>query len=452
MKENGKKKNRKKRGKKYIRLFFLSFLITLLLGGVGFGVYVLTHPAEKEAVSVMSDENGVEADCTSVNMDASQNDREEMVAISKNETLPETETVPETEVENDLENHLGNNTENAEKPADNYEEKLFYRDTKVSGEAELVFGGDICFYDDFALMVSYRARQEDISKCISQDLLDEIHSADVFMLNNEFVYSDRGEPLAEKAFTFRSKPENVEILHKLGVDIVGLGNNHVFDYGENALLDTFSILEEEEMPYVGAGRNLEQARKPAYFHFDDFTVAYVNATQIERNDAPDTKGATDYSAGTFRCFSKQEFANLQETIKLAKEKADFVVVYIHWGTENTDELDWAQNYQAPLIVEAGADLIIGNHTHCLQGIDYIGNTPVIYSTGNFWFNSKELDTCIVKAVVTKDGLESFQFLPAKQENCATALLEGTEREQVLEYMRNISPNVVIDESGYVFHE
>lgn len=425
-------KKRKRRKPNYIKLFFLSFLTVLLSGGICVAILYYHMPPEMEVFYAVTG-------CG------------EVMAVSGEECLEVSEgakACAEAQKEAAQQEVTGENG-SEEIKEDHYDEKIFYRKSKVLGEVELVFGGDICFFDDFALMVSYRARNGEIEKCLSAELLDEVRGADVFLLNNEFVYSDRGIPIPEKAFTFRSKPENVKILTDMGVDLVGLANNHIYDYGEEALLDTFDVLKGANVPYMGAGRNLEEARKPVYFVFDDLTVAYVNATQIERNETPDTKGATENTAGAFRCFNAEEFSVLLETIKEAKQKADFVIVYIHWGTENTDEIDWAQLTQGPQIAEAGADLIVGNHTHCLQGIAPVYGVPTIYSVGNFWFNSKELDTCILKVKVTKDGMKSFQFLPAKQQNCTTALLSGNEKERVLAYMRSISPEVTIDNEGFV---
>ena len=139
-----------------------------------------------------------------------------------------------------------------------------------------------------------------------------------------------------------------------------------------------------------------------------------------------------------------------ESVRSAKENSDFVIVYIHWGTENTAEPDWLQLDQAPKIAEAGADLIIGDHSHCLQPIQYIEGVPVVYSLGNFWFNSREIDTCLIKAVIDENGLQSLQFVPALQKGCTTTMLHGEEKERVLNYMRSISPKVTIDEEGFVF--
>ena len=115
----------------------------------------------------------------------------------------------------------------------------------------------------------------------------------------------------------------------------------------------------------------------------------------------------------------------------------------------TDELDWAQQDQAPRIAEAGADLIIGAHPHVLQPLGYCGDTPVVYSLGNFLFNSKPLDSCLVRVTLDENGLKQLQFLPARQEDCSVKLVEGAEKKRILQYMRDISPGVSIDADGYV---
>ena len=312
-------------------------------------------------------------------------------------------------------------------------------------EATLLFAGDILFDDGYAMMGAMRQRGS-IRACFSEETLWEMEQADIFMLNNEFTYTNRGTPTPEKQFTFRAKPENAALLYELGVDIVSLANNHAYDYGEVSLLDSLTTLEGIDMPYVGAGRNLAEASETVYFQAGNQKIAFISGTQIERQSSPDTKGATENTPGVFRCLDP---AKLLEVVQEAKENSDFVIVYIHWGTENTAEIDWLQRDQAPKIADAGADLIIGDHPHCLQPIDYVNGIPVVYSLGNFWFNSKEVDTCLVKAVIDESGLRSLQFVPALQKGCTTTMLHDGEKERVLNYMRSISPGVNIDEEGFV---
>lgn len=325
------------------------------------------------------------------------------------------------------------------------ENNIYAKDAVAPQQVTISFAGDILFDANYAIMGKV-AGNGNIANGIMPELIAEMKSADIMMLNNEFPYSDRGTPTENKAFTFRAKPSTVSYLNDLGVDLVALANNHAYDYGQEAFEDTMSILEEAGITYVGAGRNLQEARRPVYYIINNLKIAFVAATQIERLDNPDTRGATDTSAGVFRCWNGD---NLLETVREAKENSDFVIVYLHWGTENQTETDWAQEKQAPEVAEAGADLIIGAHPHCLQRIDVIDDVPVVYSLGNFWFNSKTVDTGMVKAVLNEDGLQSLQFLPCLQSGSCTKLVQGEEKKRILDFMRNISGGVRIDEEGYV---
>lgn len=326
------------------------------------------------------------------------------------------------------------------------ENNIYAKDAKNPDQITITFAGDILFDAQYAVMSAMLQNGGDISAAIAPELIEEMQNADIMMLNNEFPYSDRGTPTEGKQFTFRAKPSYVSYLDDLGVDLVSLANNHAYDYGEAAFLDTLTTLEEAGITYVGAGRNLEEARRPVYYIIDNMKIAFVSATQIERLDNPDTKGATDSSAGVFRCWNGD---NLIETVKEAKENSDFVIVYLHWGTENEVNIDWAQEKQAPEVAAAGADLIIGDHPHCLQRISVVQGAPVIYSLGNFWFNSKTVDTGMVKVTLNRDGLQEFQFIPCLQSGSRTTLLQREEKTRVLDYMRSISGGVLIDDDGYV---
>lgn len=323
---------------------------------------------------------------------------------------------------------------------------IYAMPNRKEGVVSFGFVGDILFDDEYAVMANLLNRGVTIENGISEELLAQMYDVDILMANNEFPYTDRGTPTEGKTYTFRAQPESVAYLEDMGVDIVSLANNHCYDFGEVGLLDTLTTLEEAGMPYVGAGRNLEEAIRPVYFVSGDIKIAMVSATQIERLDNPDTRGATENSPGVFRCWNPEK---LYEVVAKAKENSDFVIVYIHWGTENEAEPDWAQLEQAPKLAEAGADLIIGGHTHCLQGIQYYGDVPVLYSLGNFWFNSKTVDTCLFKVNITKDGIESMQFIPAIQQDSRTDLAYGTEKERIISYMESISDGVTLDREGYV---
>lgn len=311
------------------------------------------------------------------------------------------------------------------------------------------FAGDVLLDENYAVMSTYRANGSVLENCIDPELLEIMQGSDVFMINNEFPYTNRGTPLANKTFTFRADPANVQILKDMGVDIVSLANNHASDYGEISLLDTLDTLEGAGIPYVGAGRDLEEASKVVFYQKGDMKIGVVSATEVERMATPDTKGATENTPGTFRCFQNDA---LEEVIREAKKECDFLIVVVHWGTESTDELDWSQPGQAADFTAAGADVVIGAHPHVLQEIAYVNEAPVFYSLGNYWFNSKTQDSCLVTLEIGDEGLVSAKFIPCRTSGSKTSLATGAEAERILEYMRGLSEGVVIDEEGYVMPE
>ena len=319
--------------------------------------------------------------------------------------------------------------------------------TADNKEVTIAFAGDVGFAEGYATINKYRSMGSDIGKSFDPEILDIMKNADIMMVNNEFPYSYGGSPTPNKTYTFRADPADVHIMKDMGVDIVSLANNHAYDYGPDALIDTIDTLNDAKLPFVGAGKNIEEARKPAYFHANGHIISYVSATQIERYGNPDTKEATEDSPGVLRTLDPKSFV---PTIEEAAGNSDFTVVYVHWGSESTDLVEQSQRDLAKAYVDAGADLIIGDHSHCLQGIDYVDGVPVFFSLGNYWFNSKTLDTCIVRATLDEEcGLKTVEFIPCLQMSSCVRSCDDDNRSRIIAYMRGISDYAEIDDNGYV---
>lgn len=326
------------------------------------------------------------------------------------------------------------------------EDQVYKREVHDPAKVTLSFAGDISFAEGYANMAYFHNHGDDITKCIDPEVITRMDSADIMMVNNEFAYSSRGTPVAGKTFTFRAKPETAANLSLMSVDIVSLANNHVYDYGEEALLDTMDTLAQYKVPYVGAGKNLEEAKEIIYFETGGLKIAYVSATQVERSYVY-TKAATDAKPGVLRTYDPELFL---EVIKKAEETSDFVVVYVHWGTEGVSQFEADQQKLGHQYIDAGADLVIGDHPHCLQGIEYYKGVPIFYSLGNFWFNSKTRDTGLVEADISQEGILEFRFVPCIQQGCRTTLvMDEAKRQQMFDFLERISANAVIDEYGVI---
>ena len=183
-------------------------------------------------------------------------------------------------------------------------------------------------------------------------------------------------PMPKKAYTFRGHPDRVSVLLEMGTDLAMLANNHDYDYGEISLLHTLATLDGAGIGTFGAGENLDAAMEPYYVEIDGITIAFVAASRAEKNKL--TPQATKDSPGILRCYDTELFLEVSNE---ADKNADIVLACVHWGTEYSTVLEKVQPETGKLYLDAGADAIIGTHSHCLQGMEFYDGKPIIYSLG-----------------------------------------------------------------------
>lgn len=308
------------------------------------------------------------------------------------------------------------------------------------------FVGDVSLADDWYIIPKYEERGKGVYGILSESVVDIMKSVDVMVANNEFTVSNRGSKMPNKYYTFRAKPERLKIYEEMGVDLVTLANNHIYDYGKDAFLDALTHFDEYSLPYIGAGKNLDEARKPYYFIINGYKVGFVNATRAEKYIL--TPGATDSSPGVFRCYDPTNFV---ETIKEVKKNSDYVIALVHWGREDSTVLENVQIETSKLYIDAGADVIVGSHAHILQGIDFYNGKAIIYNLGDFIFNHETKDTAIFSLKINDDGSFEYYFIPCRQDDKYTFLLEDNEKLRVINNIRNLSTNTIIEDSGKFYN-
>ena len=309
------------------------------------------------------------------------------------------------------------------------------------------FTGDINLADDWHTMKAAAKKENGVSDCIAESVQNELKGADLSVVNNEFVISDRGKALKGKAYTFRAKTENVSLLEVFGADVANLANNHVCDFGSNALLDTIATLESKGIVTMGAGANLTEAMEIPYFVANGKKIAIVSATEIEKFYNY-TKQATDKKAGVLKTLDPKLY---NQVIKEAAANSDYVIANVHWGVEGTYSYSNSQYNLAKGFIEAGADIVIGGHPHRVQGIEYINNVPVVFSLGNFWFSTGTLYTTIAQIEIGKDGKLDLKMIPCLQKDMKVTMLEGEKADVFYKFIADISTNIVIDKDGYIYN-
>lgn len=322
----------------------------------------------------------------------------------------------------------------------------YIRDFGFNGKEtfDISFAGDVLYDPDYSPM-GHANSMGGVLECIDSEVVEYLRASDVLLINNEFSVGTRGEPLSGKTWTFQASPDSLQIHKDLGADIVSLANNHVYDYGKIGFYDTLDHLEAAGIPYVGAGRNLDEAKQAQYFIVNGVKIGIVAASRAEK--VYFTPVATEDSAGIMGTYESADFL---DAIREADAQCDILIVNVHWGTENSVKLEKAQKTMAREYIDAGADAVIGGHTHCVQGFEFYNGKPIAYSIGNFWFSSYTLDSCVVTLRIDGNLNVETRFLPLIQEGCETHLLEGEERREYLDKVEGFEPQTVrISDDGIV---
>jgi poly-gamma-glutamate capsule biosynthesis protein CapA/YwtB (metallophosphatase superfamily) len=259
---------------------------------------------------------------------------------------------------------------------------------------------------------------------VAPEVRDALGQADLIVLNLECCISERGRPWEApgKPFFFRAPPRAVELLVLLGTDCVTLANNHALDYGPDALADTLDHLAAAGIATVGAGADLEQARRPVTLAAGGLRVAVVGVT----DHPPDFAAGPDGPGVAFADLAGRTPDWLLEGVRAARAAADAVLVTPHWGPNMTTEPVRHVRRAADALMDAGSTLVAGHSAHLPHGVA----GPVLYDLGDF-LDDYRVDPRLrndlgLLFLVTLDarGPVRLEALPLKLEYCHTRLAAG----------------------------
>lgn len=316
---------------------------------------------------------------------------------------------------------------------------------KEGSDITISFTGDILLSDN--LYTHYTS--SGVNGFLSKKVSERLSSSNICFVDQEFPFSERGNAQKGKEYTYRVPPMRAVIFKQMGVDLVSLANNHVLDYGQAALYDTFNTLDENGIDYVGAGNDLDRAKKLITKEVNGKTIGFLSASRIIPDEswyARNKSSTVDERAGVFGTYDS---GDLCDEIKKAKEKCDFVVVYVHWGIEKSFDVADYQRKLAHNYIDSGADLIVGTHPHVLQGVEYYKNIPIVYSLGNFLFSNYQSRTTVLTATIKKDNTCALNFLPCTSAAYYTYDSEGQEVSDFYEFMEQISYDTKFNEDGSI---
>ena len=257
----------------------------------------------------------------------------------------------------------------------------------------LVFAGDIMLDD---------GPGKEVAKGVDPfvDFAATLTDADFTIGNLECVIATSGEKV-KKPYNFRADPRTIPLLARY-FDAVSVANNHSGDFGPEALVEQCERLEAARLPYFGGGRNATDAHRPLVIELKGIRIAVLGYNEFK----PRSFEATATRAGIAWSVDEQVI----DDIKLArtKHKADLVIPYMHWGYEEEPEPNDRQRAFSRVMIDAGADLVVGGHPHITQGAEYYNGHLIVYSLGNFVFDGFKEGPCrigwLLRLTLDKKGL------------------------------------------------
>jgi poly-gamma-glutamate synthesis protein (capsule biosynthesis protein) len=248
------------------------------------------------------------------------------------------------------------------------------------GALTLAFGGDVHFEDYLAPLAR------------DPHGLDELRStlgaADLSIVNLETALTERGTPIG-KEFHFRAPATALRTLANAGVDAVSMANNHGADFGAVGLRDTLAARRASPIPVVGIGADQGEAFAPATLEAKGVRVAVFGASQVYEMTLANWSADAD-SPGIA---SAAPVGRLRTAVAKASRTHDLVVVFMHWGLDYQQCPDSLSASTARALEQAGADIVVGGHSHRVNGAGWLGRAYVAYGLGNFvWWRSREPDS------------------------------------------------------------
>lgn len=298
--------------------------------------------------------------------------------------------------------------------------------SQPKGNLSIVVTGDVMFGRNMPGVLSL---DESPYRYVSN-----VTDSDILLVNTENPFTTSSNAIKPDV-PLKASPTYIPLINGTnGTVISANANNHLFDYGVEGMRDSIKNLDEAGIIHIGVGENKAEATKPAVIEKNGHKITifnYMDSDNFQEYSQEVMPIATDSSPG----YSAWDDVESPKQIQAAKNNSsDFVLVYMHYGNEYSRSPNDMQINISHKAIDAGADAVVGAHTHVTQGVEVYKNRPIYYNLGNFMFdqsNSATHRAYIVKFNIEDDNVTStlypiyiIGYLPhLMDENDANILLE-----------------------------
>lgn len=276
-----------------------------------------------------------------------------------------------------------------------------------------------------------------IDELLGKDLVDVFKNANYKIFNLELPLTDAITPINKNGPSLRADTSTISGYNALGVNLFTLANNHIMDQGEQGLLSTIKLLEDNQINYVGVG-NAETASKPFIFEFNEKIVGVYACAEHEFSIVGDK-----FSIGA----NPFDFLSSFDEVSELKQQCDYVIVLYHGGKEH-------YRYPSPNLqkvcrkfVDKGADLVVCQHSHCIGCEDDYKNSKIVYGQGNFLFDLRDNEYWQTGFLISLTENFKIEYLPIIKNGSSVKIADAEESKNILSDFYSRSQK--IKEKGFI---
>lgn len=269
------------------------------------------------------------------------------------------------------------------------------------------------------------------------NLLSELKKPDLTIVNLENTFTTHLKAMP-KVFNFKAPPDRVKALEAAGIDIVNIANNHILDFGMPGLKDTINTLNNANICHIGAGLNLQNARRPVIFEKNGIIIGVIGYTDNEPNWA-----ASENNPG-INYIHIGDIKKIRHDINAIRDTVDIVIVSIHWGPNMQEKPSQETIEFAHQMIDAGVDIIHGHSAHNFQGIEIYKNKLIMYDTGDLVDDYRVNPilrndySFFFLATVTRKEIVQLRLIPTLISNYQVNVAEGKTYKNIISRIQKLS--------------
>jgi poly-gamma-glutamate synthesis protein (capsule biosynthesis protein) len=300
------------------------------------------------------------------------------------------------------------------------------------------FTGDFC---------PWRRVEDELSKGNMESMFNTVqpffHENDLNILDLECPLTTSKAKINKTGPHIKAKPTTVGVLKYLNCEIVATANNHFKDFDYEGMQQTYQVLKENKIRWLGSGNSFKEASETLYWKLNDVKFAFINITENEWTTTHNNEAGCN----------PIDLINVYNKINEAKKNVDFIIIIAHGGHENYELPSPRIKKWYRFFIDAGANSVIGHHTHIVSGYETYKGAPIFYSLGNFcfdWDNKRNQPWnkgMLVKLKFEKNKqiLFEIEFIEQNNDKVGVFLSNEKEKKEYLQDLKRINEIIQDDE-------